>query len=129
MSRQGLSVVALAGVIALAASSPVGRAEGRLHSGVRGKVLYGPTCPVERIGQTCVKPYETTLRIRKRATRKVVARTRSGTDGRFIVRLAPGRYIIEPVSGRPYPHASPQPVLVRRHEFTKVTIEFDSGIR
>ena len=117
--------VCLAAVLTL---SPAG-AEGRPASGVRGKVLYGPTCPVERVGERCVEPYDATLRIRRRSTRKVVAEVRSGRDGRFTVRLRPGHYIIEPSVGHPYPRASPEPVLVRSHRFTSVTIMFDSGIR
>jgi hypothetical protein len=128
MSRRRVVTVATAGLIALGVLNPAG-AEARLRSGVRGKVLYGPTCPVERAGESCVRPYEATFRILRRATHDVVARTRSDMDGRFRVHLAPGRYIIVPASGRPYPRASPEPVVIRPHEFTRVTIMFDSGIR
>src|SRR5437879_5063032 len=104
-------------------------ARGRLDSGIRGKVIYGPTCPVEGPGETCVKPYQATLRVLKRTSRKVIARVRSDTGGHFVVRLTPGRYLIEPVSGNPYPRGAPQPATVHRHRFTRITIIFDSGIR
>jgi hypothetical protein len=76
-----------------------------------------------------VKPYDATLRIRRQSTRKIVAKVRSGDDGRFKLRLRPGHYLIEPVSKQPYPRAEPEAVLVRAHRFTRVTIMFDSGIR
>lgn len=104
-------------------------ADARLDSGVRGTVLYGPTCPVERPGDKCVRPYDATLRIRARGTNRLVTTIRSGKDGRFTVRLSPGRYVIVPVAGKPYPQAAPQAVRVKRHAFTRVTITYDSGIR
>jgi hypothetical protein len=101
----------------------------RVDSGIRGKVLYGPTCPVERPGERCERPYDATLRIRLRRTHKVVETVRSGDDGRFKVRLRPGRYVVEPVLRRRYPYAAPVPATVRAHRFTRVTVSFDSGIR
>jgi hypothetical protein len=129
MPGRGSIGALLSTVAMLATTQATSPGAAPLDSGVRGKVLYGPTCPVERPGERCVRPYEATLRIRQRATHKLVATVRSADDGRFRVRLAPGRYVIVPVSGRPYPQASPQRVRVRRHEFTRVTIRFDSGIR
>jgi hypothetical protein len=125
----GLAVGAAAVALMASASGLTNIGGTRLDSGVRGKVLYGPTCPVERVGEPCVEPYRATLRIRRRASHKLVATTRSDAQGRFKVPLAPGRYVIVPVSGRPYPNAAPKPVRVERHRFTRVTITFDSGIR
>ena len=119
-------------LFAIALSSLVaapGAGATRPDSGVRGKVLYGPTCPVERPGEQCVKPYDATLHVRRLTTHRLLATVRSGDDGRFVVRLAPGRYVIDPVSGHPYPRAAPLKVVVKRHRFTRVTITYDSGIR
>jgi hypothetical protein len=98
-------------------------------SGLVGKVLIGPTCRVARPGQTCLKPYETTLQVRKGTDGPVVARVRSGPDGGFRARLSPGRYVIEPLPGRTPPYASPQVVTVYRHHYSKVTIRFNSSTR
>jgi hypothetical protein len=127
MSRRLLGAALVACVLA-AVWTPVS-AQGSSNSGVRGKVLYGPTCPVQQIGESCVEPYDAKLRIRRQSTGRTVARVRSGDDGRFRVPLRPGHYVIEPISGHPYPRASAQAVLVRKHRFTRVTIMFDSGIR
>jgi hypothetical protein len=120
--------MALACAAAAASWTPL-NVEGRSSSGLRGSVFYGPTCPVQRIGESCVKPYDATLRIRRESTREIVTKVRSGADGRFTVRLRPGHYLIEPISGHPYPRAAPETVLVHAHRFTRVTITFDSGIR
>jgi hypothetical protein len=98
-------------------------------SGVMGRVLVGPTCPVTHPGQTCLKPYETTLQIRKGAQGPVVARVRSGSDGTFRARLSPGSYVIEPLPGRTRPYTSPRAITVHRHKYSNVTIRFNSGIR
>jgi hypothetical protein len=115
-------------IAALAAVSPVSIGA-RPDSGIRGKVVYGPTCPVERPGERCERPYDARLRIRTRSTKKVLATVRSGKDGRFRVRLRPGRYVVEPASASRYPAAEPVHATVHAHRFTRVTISFDSGIR
>jgi hypothetical protein len=102
---------------------------GQPDSGVRGNVLYGPTCPVQRVGQACTRPYQATIVIRDAHGRRVLARTRSSADGYFSVGLRPGRYLLVPSSGRPYPRSQPRTVVVRPHRFTYVKITYDSGIR
>jgi hypothetical protein len=117
-------------IAVLAALVTIGPASSaRRDSGIRGKVLYGPTCPVERPGERCERPYDARLRIRARSTKKVVATVRSGKDGLFRVRLRPARYVVEPTSASRYPRAEPVSATVHAHRFTRVTISFDSGIR
>ena len=99
-----------------------------VDSGIRGHVLYGPTCPVQRVGQTCTRPYQATIAVRGRGGR-LVARVRSSSGGYFSVRLTPGRYVLVPEAGRPFPRSSSQSVTVRSHRYTNVTISYDSGIR
>ena len=104
-------------------------AQSRPDSGIRGQVWYGPTCPVQRPNQTCVRPYQASITIRRQPGGTVVARVRLGTDGRFTARLTAGSYLLTPRNGKPYPRAQPETVAVHRHRFTAVTIRFDSGIR
>lgn len=92
-------------------------------------MLYGPTCPVERPGHACTRPYQATIRILREPAHKLLTTARSAADGRFSVRLAPGSYVLEPQGGRPFPRSRPQTVTVRAHRFTSVTINYDSGIR
>jgi hypothetical protein len=127
LARIGV-LLALGGILggSLASAAPRHRPD----SGVRGQVLYGPTCPVQRIGQSCTRPYAATILVRRESSgRRVATLHSSAHSGRFSVRLSPGRYRLEPRSGHPYPVARPQTVRVRRHRFTSVTINYDSGIR
>jgi hypothetical protein len=111
------------------ATDPTGSRSSHPDSGIRGRVLLGPTCPVQRIGQTCVRPYQATITIRNEGTGKLVARVRSSANGRFRVALAPGTYLLVQHTGRPYPRSSPQTATVRSHRYTRVVISYDSGIR
>ena len=121
----GCTLAAVAGI----ALGSAGASPSRPDSGVRGLVLYGPTCPVQRPGQTCVRAYRAWITIRREPSGTLAARVRSGADGRFSARLVAGRYLLDPRNGMPYPRAQSQTVTVRRHRFTAVTIRFDSGIR
>ncbi|MEA2315112.1 MAG: hypothetical protein QOI03_1804 [Solirubrobacteraceae bacterium] len=114
---------------AAAAACASGSAAGPVDSGIHGRVLYGPTCPVQLVGQSCTRPYQATISVRSKSTGRLLARVRSSTQGYFSVRLAPGRYVLTPESGHPFPTSSPQSVVVYRHRYTSVTVRYDSGIR
>lgn len=98
-------------------------------SGIRGRVLAGPTCPVQRVGHPCVRPYQATIAIRRGPTSRLAATIRSSATGRFTVALAPGRYLLVPQTGRLYPRSPPQTATVRPHRYTSVLISYDTGIR
>jgi hypothetical protein len=129
----GVRVTELTGCTLAAVASlsigTAGAAQQRPDSGVHGLVLYGPTCPVQRPGHTCVRPFQASITIRRESAGTVAARARSGPDGRFTARLRAGRYLLQPHNEKPYPRAPPQVISVSRHHFTAVTIRFDSGIR
>ncbi len=117
--------------VALALVACGASAAAPIDSGIRGRVTVGPMCPVVQEGVPCPdRPLAATIRIRKPGG-KVVATVRSGAEGRFRVRLAAGRYVLEPVSpnaGAP-PYAPPVAVRVRAHAFSRISITYDSGIR
>ena len=73
-------------------------------------------------------PYQAFIQVR-RPWGGTVTRTRSGVDGRFRVGLPPGRYVLHPESGNPFPVAGEVDVEVQRGIYTEVTLTFDSGIR
>jgi hypothetical protein len=99
-------------------------------SGVRGIVLIGPTCAGATRANPCTEPYEADL-VFLDASDQVVARVRSGPDGRFEVPLAPGTYLIQPVSPSedPFPFGQAVSVTVGEEEYTEVGIDFDTGMR
>jgi len=102
-----------------------------VDSGVNGLVTIGPTCPVERPGDPNCRdrPYATTLKIVRARDHAFVKRFSSHADGRFRVHLVPGRYVIEKAGRGSLPSLAPTPVRIGRHRFTRVDLQFDSGIR
>jgi hypothetical protein len=102
---------------------------GQPESGITGKVMIGPTCPVERPGEVCERPYRTTIAIRREPKRMLVARVQSSATGQFRIALAPGTYLLIPQNGRPYPRSSPRLATVHSHRYTTVRISYDTGIR
>jgi hypothetical protein len=116
-----LALVACAGTSSATVSQPV-------DSGIKGRVLLGPTCPVARPGQTCVRPYQGTVAVYTAAGKRRVKRFRSTTAGHFRVALAPGRYRLQGTHSG-LPRLQPVSVTVRPHRFTTITITFDTGIR
>jgi len=96
-------------------------------SGIQGKAIYGPTCPVQRVGgPSCQRPYSGEIVIRQGD--RTVTTFRSAADGTFRVGLAPGAYTIAS-TGTGLPIVKPFDVTVQPHAFTTVTVMFDSGIR
>jgi len=112
-----------------AAGSPAGGDES--GSGVRGRVLLGPTCPVEMEGSPC--PDEPIAGVEVRATRdgEPVAEATSDAQGRFELLLDPGTYTLEAVVGPDTPgmFAKPVDVTVTSGAFVDVVVPVDSGIR
>jgi hypothetical protein len=116
-------------MLLVAAAVSVALASAGASSGVRGRVLYGPTCPVERPGESCTRPYQTWVSARREPRGSLAARVRSSVDGYFTARLAPGRYVLVAQGGRPFPRAMSQTVTVWPGRYTNVTLSVDSGIR
>ncbi len=102
-----------------------------IATGVRGLVLVGPSCPVEKMppdGKCAPHPLEIALVVS--ADGKEVARGMSGTDGRFSFTLAPGEYHIAPAKNSAiFPRVASRDFVVTHAGFTEVTLEADSGIR
>jgi hypothetical protein len=97
--------------------------------GIRGSVTLGPTCPVQREGESCEQPYAATLLLYRTGSRSRPRTLKSGADGTFRVALRAGRYRLVPKNGVPYPRAEPQIVIVRSGRFTRVVVAYDTGIR
>lgn len=101
-------------------------------SGIRGVILRGPTCPVERIppDPMCAdKPYETLVSVFKSTDLvHAVAFAQSGADGTFVINLPPGNYVIG--AGESMLPRCPQVELdVLAHSYATTTISCDTGVR
>lgn len=102
-----------------------------LQSGIEGMVTLGPTCPVQRLPpdpQCADRPYQATVKV-ETADGQSVTQFSTGNDGKFKLGLAPGSYVLVPLSNNVYPRAKTQAVTVERNKFTQITIMFDTGIR
>ena len=98
-------------------------------SGVEGQVFIGPTCPVVQVGQDCSdKPYQASLIVNSPNGRKIV-QVQTDEQGRFKIPLAPGEYILHPESPNVMPFAGEQPFVVEAGQFTRIIVNYDSGIR
>jgi len=102
-----------------------------VDSGIAGKVLVGPMCPVIFEGQECPdQPYQATITVNSPEGRKIV-QFQTDADGNFTIPLAPGEYILIPETpeGKPYPFADQQSFVVLTGEYTRLIVLYDSGIR
>jgi len=126
LMRRGIGMLAALSAALVAA---VSLAAGGGGSGIRGRVLYGPICPVARLGQSCTRPYQAWISVRLARTGLLVTRVRSSVQGYFSVRLRAGEYLLVPQADRPFPRSERQTVTVRPGRYTSVTVRFDSGIR
>jgi len=99
-------------------------------SGVEGQVTIGPMCPVVQMGNPCPdQPYQASLTILTTTSRHKVIQFQTDQIGFFRVALAPGEYILRPESPNVMPHASEVAFTVQAHQFTRLNIVYDSGIR
>jgi hypothetical protein len=99
-------------------------------SGIEGKVMLGPTCPVQRDPpdpQCADKPYQANLAAMQDG--KVVQQFSSDSNGTFHVALAPGDYEIQSAQSG-HPTCSSQGTIhVTAGQFTKADVSCDTGIR
>lgn len=101
-------------------------------SGVRGIVMLGPTCPVERIppDPACAdKPFATTITVHRSGASATFAKGESDASGRFSISLPPGEYTLSAGSGSMLPRCAPTDASVGSTGYTSVSISCDTGIR
>jgi hypothetical protein len=98
-------------------------------SGIRGRALAGPQCPVEVQGSPCPDlPWEgTVVATHEGSGRAFTART--DADGHFELSLSPGTYVVAILSEVSPPSARPQTVVVEADAFTEIVVSVDTGIR
>jgi hypothetical protein len=100
-------------------------------SGVRGRVLVGPSCPVVQAGETCPDlPYPASLDV-VNPVGKLVARLEADERGEFAISLPEGTYTLaaSAADDTRLPWAEPLEIVVRSGAWTEVTVRMDSGIR
>lgn len=120
-----LLTVALAS-LCLACQAPGGPVP---ETGLVGRVWYGPIQPVCREGEPCDAPLRARFDVEQAG--HLVARFESDADGRFEIRLVPGRYVVIPDASAPLmqPTLQRREVVVEPVGLTTVELAFDTGIR
>lgn len=101
-------------------------------SGIYGKITIGPVNPLEREGEESKneRPYRATIAVKDVNGSKEIKRFSSDENGEFNVYVAPGTYLLDPLSKNSMPPVGkPETVTVRPNEFTEVYISYDTGIR
>ncbi len=110
-----------------------------MDSGLRGKLLMGPTCPAPSSEKDCSPvPVSATIEVLNPGG-EVVKTFQSDEEGNFEVMLAPGTYRLRPARD---PEESvgkimaveprglrPSQVEVQANEIKEITLVLDSGIR
>lgn len=98
-------------------------------TGVRGVVTAGPTCPVQREGDTSCndKPVPAHL-VLQRGDGSTAASGDAGSDGQFFIASSAGSYTLTATSPNAM-RCSSQPVTVTSGHVTDVHVSCDTGIR
>ncbi len=96
----------------------------RVGTGISGSVRRGPIRPVCVAGLPCDGPAAGVL-VEIDSRRTVAARLRTARDGRFLVQVPPGTYVVRVVAKR----AAPVVARVRAGFLTRVSLLIDTGIR
>lgn len=102
---------------------------------VRGRVVLGPTCPVERVPPDpgCApRPYQTAVAISFEAPSgeiKQIKTVQTNSSGSFSVAFLPGTYFFQPQGGSVYPRCENSEVVIDAGQVIDVTINCDTGIR
>jgi hypothetical protein len=124
-----MAVVVLA--VACGGSDAVTRS-GQTTAGIVGTTAITRGCPAVSSVTACPqRPLSANLVVTSADGRDVVARSRSSADGSFRMELPAGTYLLSAsnLAGDPLPRAQPQAVEVLDGRFTRVLVEFDSGVR
>ncbi len=104
-----------------------------LKSGIRGSVLLGPTCPVQRVPSdpACAdKPYKATLSLTSADGSRVITTFTSDEEGNFSLSVTPGTYRIRSASSSSvWPRCASGDILVPPDVYAKVRVSCDTGIR
>jgi hypothetical protein len=116
------------GVVAILILASCARAGGAGDSGIEGRVLLGPQCPVVSESPCPDKPVAAEVVAMRLEDREEFS-ARSGSDGRFRLELGPGTYEVQALVTAGAMFAKPVNVTVPPGEFVRVDVLLDTGIR
>jgi hypothetical protein len=105
-----------------------GSAGGGTLTGLRGKVMRGPTQPVCRINEPCEEPARGVHLVFYRSG-KVVARATTNQKGWYRVTIRPGRYGVSTANPRVAKNFTPKSATVPRTGVRRQDFDIDTGLR
>jgi hypothetical protein len=105
-----------------------GSAGGGTATGLRGKVMRGPTQPVCYVKEPCEEPAPGVRLVFYRSG-KVVARARTNQKGWYRVTLRPGRYAVSTMNPRVARNFTPKSAAVPKSGVKRQDFDIDTGIR
>jgi carboxypeptidase family protein len=124
-----LMVMVIGGMLVGCGLSGPGASRGALT----GDVVAGPTCPFERVGQSCPPRPVPNREIQiLDANGAVAATTKTDASGHFSLSLAPGAYVLHVAivrGGMGVSQVTPGNVTIAEGKSTYIKIELDTGIR
>lgn len=97
-----------------------------------GKVILGPTCPVETTPpdpRCAPKPYLTKIEAFSVDGTELVKTVQNQSDGSFVMNLPAGDYSIKTGGEVVYPRCISEPVTIQPGVTTSIDITCDTGIR
>jgi hypothetical protein len=128
-ARSALAVLALTALLgACGGTAPGSTAKVGTSVIVTGRVIAGPTCPVERVDHPC-SPRPIVARVTARDARRIVATTQSTNDGTYQLRLAVATYTIVATTASGFPRCTPRIITVTSGQPNDVDLACDTGIR
>jgi len=103
-------------------------------SGASGRVLLGPTCPIQQDhpDDVCAdKGYATTVQVVEKNSPKssLFSNVETDKEGNYKVVLPPGEYSLQALGGRPFPSCSWQDITIEPDSIIEVDLSCDTGIR
>lgn len=101
-----------------------------IQSGIYGKAILGPTCPVQKEGEVCSQPYQGVIVVKNSDRTKEITQFMTNADGTFRVVLPPGQYYLSQDPKTRFPKfLKEQLIAVEPDKFTEVNLSLDTGIR
>ena len=124
--RLKLVALTLAGLAATSALA--GTAVSTTRSGLRGKVMEGPTKPVCYVGDPCEKPAAGVV-LEFRRSGVLLAKVRTTQTGTYSVRLRRGYYRVTATHTPLAKTLTPRIVKVPRGRIARIDFHLDTGIQ
>ncbi len=99
-------------------------------SGVYGTATIGPTCPGPgRLGEVCTKPYQGIIKVENQSKTQEVTTFTTNSDGSFKISLSPENYYLVGGNATGSPFVREMAITVKVNSYTKMDLNFDTGIR